>query len=201
MDKDTAKLRNFLETKPKNHKKMTENNEKTAKTKSETARIDGISAQINLSPGSDTHRRFAQLMRENGCATARAFVEALMDAYENQPDDLEALDELRRQTEELRTENQAYDATCQNLELDVERLKQELVLARSEADARIVIEPNPVVAHFLDEMAEKQHTTPGKILERLFLDDLQNPRANNLPYTVSSARVREVMEELKPKQP
>jgi hypothetical protein len=49
-------------------------------------------------------------------------------------------------------------------------------------------------------MADKEKTTPGKILERLFIDDLQNPRANNLPYTVSSSRIREVMEELKNNQ-
>jgi len=37
--------------------------ENTEKTKSETTKIEGIAAQINLSPGSETHKRFAQLMK------------------------------------------------------------------------------------------------------------------------------------------
>lgn len=196
---------------------MTENPENTNKTKAETTKFDGISAQINLSPGSETHRRFAQLMREAGAATSRSFVETLMDAYQNHhvdTDNSEVIANLEQQITDLKSENAAYDATCQNLELDIENLKMELATARNEAndnaakaqqiqiatDGAIIVKPNPVSAYFLNEMAEREKTTPAKILERLFIDDLQNPRANNLPYTVSSSRIREVMEELKPQQ-
>lgn len=196
---------------------MTENPENTNKTKAETTKFDGISAQINLSPGSETHRRFAQLMREAGAATSRSFVETLMDAYQNRhvdTDNSEVIANLEQQITDLKSENAAYDATCQNLELDIENLKMELATARNEAndnaakaqqiqiatDGAIIVKPNPVSAYFLNEMAEREKTTPAKILERLFIDDLQNPRANNLPYTVSSSRIREVMEELKPQQ-
>lgn len=196
---------------------MTENHENTNKTKAETTKFDGISAQINLSPGSETHRRFAQLMREAGAATSRSFVETLMDAYQNRhvdTDNSEVIANLEQQITDLKSENAAYDATCQNLELDIENLKMELATARNEAndnaakaqqiqiatDGAIIVKPNPVSAYFLNEMAEREKTTPEKILERLFIDDLQNPRANNLPYTVSSSRIREVMEELKPQQ-
>jgi hypothetical protein len=172
---------------------MTENPENTNKTKAETTKFDGISAQINLSPGSETHRRFAQLMREAGAATSRSFVETLMDAYQNRHVD---------------TDNSEVIA---NLEQQITDLKMELATARNEAndnaakarqiqtatDGAIIVKPNPVSVFFLNEMAEKEKTTPGKILERLFIDDLQNPRANNLPYTVESSRIREVMEELK----
>ncbi len=188
--------------------------ENTEKTKTETTKFDGISAQINLSPGSETHRRFAQLMREAGATTARSFIETLMDAYQNphvDTDNSEVIANMEQQIADLKSENAAYDATCQNLELDIENLKMELATARNEAnenaakaqqiqtatDGAIIVKPNPVSAYFLNEMAKKQETTPGKILERLFIDDLQNPRANNLPYTVESSRIREVMEELK----
>lgn len=200
---------------------MSENPENNTKTKPETVKIDGVSAQINLSPGSETHRRFAQLMREAGAATSRSFIETLMDAYENQPNDLDALEELRQQLADLKGENAAYEATLQNKELEISDLRTKLEAAESQAreateksasrqerlddlsatvEGAIIVKPNPVVAYFLDEMAGKEQTTPGKILEKLFIDDLQNPRANNLPYTVTASRIREVMEELKQRQ-
>lgn len=191
--------------------------ENTEKTKSETVKIDGISAQINLSPGSETHRRFAQLMRESGAATARSFIETLMDAYQNPPEDADSaatIIAMEKQIADLNGEIAAYEATQQNEEAEIEDLKLQLASARNEAndnaakaqqiqtstEGAIIVKPNPVSAYFLNEMAEKQQTTPAKILERLFIDDLQNPRANNLPYTVESSRIREVMEKLKNNQ-
>lgn len=189
-----------------------ETTENKTKTKAETTKIDGVSAQINLSPGSETHRRFAQLMNESGAYTARAFVERMMDHYEApQTDNSEVIANLEQQLAELKAENAAYEATQQNDEAEIAQLKLDLAAARNEAnenaakamqietdtDGAIIVKPNPVSAYFLNEMAEKEKTTPAKILERLFIDDLQNPRANNLPYTVSSSRIREVMEQLK----
>lgn len=188
-----------------------ENNEKQ---KTETTKIDGISAQINLSPGSETHRRFAQLMREAGATTSRSFIETLMDAYQNPPEDSDSaatIIAMEKQIDDLKGEIASYEATQQNNEAEIENLKMELATARNDAndnaakaqqiqtatEGAIIVKPNPVSAYFLNEMAEKQQTTPAKILERLFIDDLQNPRANNLPYTVSSSRIREVMEKLK----
>lgn len=196
---------------------MSENPENTNKTKSETVKIDGISAQINLSPGSETHRRFAQLMRESGAATARSFIETLMDTYQNPPEDADSaatIVTMEKQIADLKAECTAHCVTEQNLELEIEDLKLQLATARNEANDNaakaqqiqtategcIIVKPNPVSAYFLNEMAEKEKTTPAKILERLFIDDLQNPRANNLPYTVESSRIREVMDELKNNQ-
>lgn len=191
--------------------------ENTEKQKTETTKFDGISAQINLSPGSETHRRFAQMMREAGAATSRSFVETLMDAYQNPPEDsdsAETIDRLVNKIDDLKGEIAAYEATQRNNEAEIDDLKMQLATARNEAndnaakaqriqiatDGAIIVKPNPVSAYFLNEMAEREKTTPAKILERLFIDDLQNPRANNLPYTVSSSRIREVMDELKPQQ-
>lgn len=191
--------------------------ENTEKTKSETTKIDGISAQINLSPGSETHRRFAQLMREAGAVTARSFIETLMDTYQNPPEDADSaatIIAMEKQIGDLKGEIAAYEATQQNDKAEIEGLNKQLDEARNEANANaakamqiqtategaIIVKPNPVTAYFLNEMAERQQTTPGKILKRLFVDDLQNPRANNLPYTVSSSRVRQVMDEMKQNQ-
>lgn len=198
-----------------------ENNEKP---KAETTKFDGISAQINLSPGSETHRRFAQLMREAGAATSRSFVETLMDAYQNPPEDADSaatIIAMEKQIADLKGEIAAYEATQQNNEAEIEDLKKEIeqrieqnkqickgfdsknnVIQQLEEqiDGAIIVKPNPVSAYFLKEMAEREKTTPAKILERLFIDDLQNPRANNLPYTVESSRIREVMDKLKQQQ-
>lgn len=192
---------------------MSENTENTNKTKSETVKIDGISAQINLGTGSETHRRFAQFVSDQRCPSREA-VSLLLDAYDNQANDLRALDELRQRIQDLQSECAAHNATEENLNLEIADLNKQLDEARNEAnenaakamqiqtatEGAIILKPNPVSAYFLNEMAEDQKTTPGKILERLFIDDLQNPRANNLPYTVSSARIRQVMEELKQNQ-
>lgn len=203
---------------------MSENPENTNKTKSKTVKIDGISAQINLSPGSETHRRFAQLMREAGAATARSFIEMLMDAYQNPPEDADSaatIIAMEKQIDKLTTENKTYGEMIQTKDEEIADLKAKLDEANRTAnenavngqgkqaqienlqkqlEGAIIVKPNPVSAYFLNEMAKKQETTPGKILERLFIDDLQNPRANNLPYTVESSRIREVMEELKNNQ-
>lgn len=203
---------------------MSENPENTNKTKSETVKIDGISAQINLSPGSETHRRFAQLMREAGATTARSFIETLMDAYQNPPEDADSAATIINQENEisnLKSEIAAYEATLQNNEMEIADLKAKLEAANATAnenavnglgkqaqieelqkqmEGAIIVKPNPVSAYFLNEMAEKTGTTPAKILEKLFFEDLQNPRTNNLAYTVSSSRIRNVMKELKPKE-
>lgn len=188
----------------------------TPKPKAEPTKFDGVSAQINLGTGSETHRRFARHMKELDC-TAREFICKLMDVYEDphvDTDNSEVIANLEQQLADAKNENAAYDATCQNQELEIENLKMELATARNEAnenaakamkiqtdtDGAIIVKPNPVSAYFLKEMAERENTTPEKILERLFIDDLQNPRANNLPYTVESSRIREVMEKLKQQQ-
>lgn len=191
--------------------------ENTEKPKSETVKIDGISAQINLSPGSETHRRFAQLMRDAGATTSRSFIETLMDAYQNphvDTDNSEVIANLENQIDDLNGKIAGYEDTQQNNEAEIAQLKLDLATARNEAndnaakaqkiqtdtEGAIIVKPNPVSAYFLNEMSEKEKTTPAKILERLFIDDLQNPRANNLPYTVESSRIREVMKELKNNQ-
>lgn len=77
-------------------------------------------------------------------------------------------------------------------------LKAQAIQMQHQAkDGEIRFTPNPVVAYFLDEMATKTGKDPSYILEKLYMDDLQNPRANNLPYTVTAADIRRVIAELK----
>lgn len=196
---------------------MSKNTENTNKPKSGPVKFHGFSAQINLSPGSETHRLFGELAYEAGATTSRSFVETLMDAYQNPHEDADSaatIIAMEKQIADLKGEIAAYEATQQNEEAEIEDLKLQLATARNEANDNaakaqkietdtegcIIIKPNPVSSYFLNEMAEKTGTTPGAILERLFFDSIQNPRANHLPYTVEPGRIRKVMEELKQKQ-
>ena len=189
-----------------------------AETK-ETPKFDGISAQINLSPGSETHRRFAELMRETGAMTARSFVEMLMDSYQSpHTDNSEAISNLEKEIIELRKQTDVMGQTILDKDETIHNLSEQLEAANKTAnenavnglgkqakieelqkklDGAVIVKLNPVSRFFLAEMAAKTQMPAEKILEKLFFDDLQNPRANNLPYTVSGSRIREVMEELK----
>lgn len=194
-----------------------ENNEQTPKNATETPKTDGRFANVSLTPGSETHRRFVRLMTETGTNSPKGMVDILMDAYENPQKDADSaatIERLELQVSGLKAENAAYEATLQNNENEIAQLKLDLAAARNDANANaakaqgielaqqgaIVIKPNPVVAYFLQEMAAKTGKTPSEILQALYIDDLQNPRANNLPYTVSASRIREVMEQLKKQQ-
>ena len=189
----------------------------------ETPKFDGISAQINLSPGSETHRRFAEMMRQSGAMTARSFVEMLMDAYaypKSDPTLTEDIQNLHNKIDELNAEIGTYQTNLNEKDGQIADLEKKLEAANNMAnenataglgkqlqldelqkqmEGAIIVKPNPVSAYFLNEMAEKTKTTPAKILEKLFFEDLQNPLSDHLPYTVSSSRIRKVMEDLKPK--
>lgn len=180
-----------------------------------SSKIGEVSSQVNLGANSPTHQRFARLKASVAPAiSSRDFVDFLMDSYENPPKDADSaatIIAMEKQIADLKGEIAAYEATKQNNESEIEDLNKQLATARNEAndnaakalkietdtEGAIIVKPNPVSAYFLNEMAEREKATPAKILERLFIDDLQNPRANNLPYTVSSSRIREVMEELR----
>ncbi len=177
-----------------------------------SSKIGEVSSQVNLGANSPTHQRFARLKASVAPAiSSRDFVDFLMASYEKPTDNSEVIANLDKQISDLKGEIASNEATRLNLELEIDNLKLELATARNEAndnaakaqqiqtatDGAIIVKPNPVSAFFLNEMAERENTTPAKILERLFIDDLQNPRANNLPYTVSSSRIREVMDKLR----
>lgn len=200
----------FIDYQCKRILKHMENPEQTPKNAPDTSKPDGRFANVSLTPGSETHRRFVRLMTETGTNSPKGMVDILMDAYENPPKDADSAATIAN------LEKQLSDATngVKTMEETIADLKLQLEAARNDANENatkvqqiqtstegcIIIKPNPVVAYFLNEMAQHEKTTPAKILERLFVDDLQNPRANNLPYTVESSRIREVMNELKQQQ-
>ena len=169
-----------------------ENEEKSTK---ESTKVNGVSAQINLGVGTPTHLRFARLMTDAGSTSAREFCNALMDAYENPvvgTDNSSVIENLQNEIGKLSSQVQERDAKIKELDANLEEARRianenaenglgkqlQIDELQQRIDGAIILRPNPVVRYFLDEMAKKTETAPDKILEKLFIDDLQNPMAN-----------------------
>lgn len=177
---------------------MDENTEKKKETKRNPLTL-GIGNQ-------ETADRFLAINRQRGEKYSDT-LGYLLDAYENPPkddDSAKTISGLRQQVKDQKQQlddlNRQLAAAQQEVNTNAEILNSkqlQLEELQQRTDGAIVINPNPVVLHFLNEMAEQTQSSPAMILERLFLDDLQNPRANNLPYTVSPSRIREVMDQLR----
>ncbi|MBR3710384.1 MAG: hypothetical protein IKM99_05410 [Bacteroidales bacterium] len=169
----------------------------------------------------ETADRFLAMKNSTYAGTYEEALKLLLDAYEKPGSDEQTAETINglHQTIDLRNAEigelqktiREKDIRISELEVNLEEARRvsnenaeaglgnqlQLDELRQRTDGAIILKPNPVTAYFLKEMAEKEGTDPGKILERLFMDDLQNPRANNLPYTVSASRIREVMAELR----
>ncbi len=168
----------------------------------------------------DTAERFLAMKTKTYAATYEEIVKLLLDAYDSSgvgTDNSEVIANLQQRIEELEQDNLGYRSEEDNYKHQIGDLQAKLDAAvkqanenaesglgkqlqldelRQRTDGAIIIKPNPVVAHFLNEMAANTGSTPERILEELFLADLQNPRSNNLPYTVTTRDIRSVMREL-----
>ena len=113
---------------------------------------------------------------------------------------------------ELIKKNQELADEIDELQETIANLKSALAMHQEEAESRskamadkpenvFEVEVHPVAFHFLKGMAEKTKKTPGYILTDLFIRDLQNPRANNLPYIVASSEIKAKLEEYKKSHP
>lgn len=126
-----------------------------------------------------------------------------------------------------KAELSSYEATLQNKDLEIADLKKQLEEAQKMAndnavnglgkqaqiedlqkqlEGAIIVKLNPCYTFFMNEICKESGMKPDEILRKIFIEDLQNPKSNNFPhkangseYTVSSSRIREVMEQLKPK--
>ena len=129
----------------------------------------------------------------------------LMNFYNNpktikvdNPDLIKKNQELQDEIDELMECNKNLVAQVENLEAKLKSLDDEKA---QRPDNIFEVEVHPVAFHFLKGMAEKTKKTPGYILTDLFIRDLQNPRANNLPYIVASSEIKAKLEEYKKAHP
>lgn len=129
----------------------------------------------------------------------------LMNFYNNpktikvdNPELIKKNQELQDEIDELMECNKNLSAQLENLESKLKSLDDEKA---QRPDNIFEVEVHPVAFHFLKGMAEKTKKTPGYILTDLFIRDLQNPRANNLPYIVASSEIKAKLEEYKKAHP
>lgn len=136
------------------------------------------------------------VVKENPALVQKiAELEAEAEKRTNEITDLRA--KLEKAQGEANDNGQASSA----LQLRIDELEKENAALREKKNVSenvITLEVHPVPWYFLKQMsvAETKRTgkpvEPGKILTELFIRDLQNPRSNNLPYTVSSAEIADV---------
>ena len=150
--------------------------------------------------------RFQKLASEmDNVKSNREAFNALMDFFENPKT-------VKVDNPELIKKNQELTDEIDELQETIASLKAELAKHQEEAESRskamadkpenvFEVEVHPVAFHFLKGMADKTKKTPGYILTDLFIRDLQNPRANNLPYIVASSEIKAKLEEYKKAHP
>ena len=148
----------------------------------------------------DEFKRVVGEMNE-GTTDRDAFL-AFMDFYVNPPKKIQVDNpELIKKNQDLQDEIDELMEANRNLVAQVEGYESKLKSLDDEKAQRpdniFEVEVHPVAFHFLRQMAEDLKVEPGFILVDLFIRDLQNPRANNLPYIVPSSEIRSLMEEYK----
>ena len=158
-------------------------------------------------------KKFVSLIDEmDNVNTQGQALERLIDVYEEPPKTKILDKEIASQNEDLIKKNQELSDEIDELQETIASLKAELAKHQEEAESRskamaekpenvFEVEVHPVAFHFLKGMAEKTKKTPGYILTDLFIRDLQNPRANNLPYIVASSEIKAKLEEYKKSHP
>ena len=156
--------------------------------------------------------RFKRLASEmDNVKTQREALNALMDFFENpktvvkdNPELINKNKDLQKEIEELMEANRNLAAQVEGYEAKIKSWNDEKA---QRPDNLLEVVVHPVAFEFLKKMAAHQtkakgfEVTPGDILVNLFLCDLQNPRANNLPYIVPTSEIRAKFEEYKKQHP
>lgn len=109
--------------------------------------------------------------------------------------------ELIKKNQELADEVDELQETVASLKAELAKHQEDAAQKSNRPENVFEVEVHPVAFHFLKGMAEKTKKTPGYILTDLFIRDLQNPRANNLPYIVASSEIKAKLEEYKKAHP
>ena len=170
-----------------------------------------INLQIKVYP--EEKARFLKLKDEMDevIKTDRDAFISLMDFYENPKEIKVDNPELVKKNQDLQDEIDELQEANKNLVAQVENLAAKLKSLDEEKSQRpdnlLEVVVHPVAFEFLKKMAAHSskakgfEVTPGDILVNLFLCDLQNPRANNLPYIVPTSEIRAKFEEYKKQHP
>ena len=120
------------------------------------------------------------------------------------------VENLEAKIEELINSGNESAMAAQRIQMELDKANETIAALQQESNRPeniFEVEVHPVPFYFLKKMAaylsnqKKTEITPGYILTDLFLKDLQNPRANNLPYIVTTAEISKVLEEYRKAHP
>lgn len=151
---------------------------------------------------SEEIERFKRIASEmDGVSTDRNALLSLMDYFENPKTVIKDNPELLKKNQELADEIDELQETIASLKAELAKHQEDAAQKSNRPENVFEVEVHPVAFHFLKGMAEKTKKTPGYILTDLFIRDLQNPRANNLPYIVASSEIKAKLEEYKEAHP
>ena len=117
------------------------------------------------------------------------------------------VENLEAKIDELTNSGNENAMAAQRIQMELDKANETIASRANRPENIFEVEVHPVPFHFLKKMSEylsaqkKTEITPGYILTDLFLKDLQNPRANNLPYIVTTAEISKVLEEYRKAHP
>ena len=120
------------------------------------------------------------------------------------------VENLEAKIDELTNSGNENAMAAQRIQMELDKANETIAALQQESNRPeniFEVEVHPVPFYFLKKMAaylsnqKKTEITPGYILTDLFLKDLQNPRANNLPYIVTTAEISKVLEEYRKAHP
>lgn len=117
------------------------------------------------------------------------------------------VENLEAKIDELTNSGNENAMAAQRIQMELDKANETIASRANRPENIFEVEVHPVPFYFLKKMAaylsnqKKTEITPGYILTDLFLKDLQNPRANNLPYIVTTAEISKVLEEYRKAHP
>lgn len=116
----------------------------------------------------------------------------------------EKIEELNIRIEEITNSGNESAMAAQRIQMELDKANETIASRANRPENVFEVEVHPVAFYFLKKKVEevsrmkKKDVTPGYILVDLFVKDLQNPRANNLPgEIVSSSEIEKKMKEYK----
>lgn len=164
--------------------------------------------------------RFEALSQQAEAATKGAFLETLLENYENprkqtvkDPDDAHTIfrlqgeadlqtETIRKLQEELQKAHEAIESM--EAQPPVEKIVE---VEKQLAEGEFAVKPHPFVMHLIDDCCKLQtqktgkQVTPSRFLQELFWNHMQNPRANHLPRIYTASELAALQKKFTEKQP
>lgn len=166
---------------------------------------------ISLKLYSEVAERFEALSQQAEASTKGAFLETLLENYENprkqvvkDPEDAHTIFRLQGEVQ-LHTETisqlreQLHQLQSQYEVLSAQSPVEKIVEVEKQLDeGEFTVKPHPFLMHLINDCCTLQskktgkEISPARFLQELFWNHMQNPRANHLPRVYTSSELAEL---------